>query len=85
VANKIDHPPAVPLREDVIEDPHDTWLSQTFAPARIEHSLTAMEESQPDTDPRLEAAKRALKECDRKLARHRAALVAGADLVLIAT
>ncbi|MFE2432405.1 recombinase family protein [Streptomyces sp. NPDC059373] len=57
VANKIDHPLTVYLREDAIADPLDAWLSQTFAPARIEQALTAMEESQPDTDPRLEAAK----------------------------
>ncbi|MDX6313498.1 MAG: hypothetical protein QOF44_2962 [Streptomyces sp.] len=56
VANKIDHPLTVYLREDAIADPLDAWLSQTFAPARIEHALTAMEESQPDTDRRLEAA-----------------------------
>ncbi len=64
-------------------DPLDTWLAQAFAPHRIEQSLTALEDAQPDDAPALEAAQRAIAECDRKLARHRAALEAGADPALV--
>jgi hypothetical protein len=38
-----------------------------------------LQNAQPDDAPAVEAARRAIAECDRKLARHRAALEAGAD------
>src|SRR6185312_2387218 len=63
--------------------PLDTWLAQAFTPCRIEQSLTALEDAQPDDGPVIEAAQRAIAECDRKLARHRAALEAGADPALV--
>ena len=37
----------------------------------------ALEQAQPDGDTRIETARRTLEECDRKLARHRAALESG--------
>jgi site-specific DNA recombinase len=83
VGNKIDHPLTVYVREDAVLDPLDTWLAQAFAPHRIEQSLTALENAQPDDAPALEAARRAIAECERKLARHRAALEAGADPTLV--
>ncbi|GAA1139155.1 hypothetical protein [Streptomyces javensis] len=67
------------VREDAVLEPLDAWLADAFAPQRIEHSLTVMEEAQTDTDARVGAARRDLEEYDRKLARHRAALEAGAD------
>lgn len=61
-----------------------TWLAQTLAPARIEHSLSGLEQAQPTADTETEPLRRALAECDRKLARHCAALEAGADPALVA-
>jgi site-specific DNA recombinase len=58
-------------------------LAEAFAPRRIEQSLTALEDAQPDHTPAVEAAQRAIAECERKLARHRAALEAGADPALV--
>jgi site-specific DNA recombinase len=84
MANKLDHPLTVYVREDAVLEPLDAWLAEAFAPHRIEHSLTALEQAQPDTDVRMEAARRELEECDRKLTRHRAALEAGADPALVA-
>jgi site-specific DNA recombinase len=84
VGNKINHPLNVYVREDVVLDPLDTWLAEAFAPQRIEQSLTALQNAQPDDAPAVEAARRAIAECDRKLARHRAALEAGADPALVA-
>ncbi|MGI6876387.1 hypothetical protein [Amycolatopsis sp. 3B14] len=51
LANRLDHPLTVHLREDVLLEPLDTWLAQVFAPGKIEQSLTAIEESQPDHAP----------------------------------
>ncbi|WP_210587645.1 recombinase family protein [Streptomyces sp. GESEQ-35] len=47
VANKIDHPLNVYLREADLCDPLDAWPALAFAPTRIEHSLTALEQAQP--------------------------------------
>ncbi|MGH3340371.1 MAG: hypothetical protein ACRDPL_16300, partial [Propionibacteriaceae bacterium] len=83
VGNKIDHPLTVYVREDMVLDPLDTWLAEAFAPPRIEQSLTSLEDAQPDDAPAVEAARRVIAECERKLARHRAALEAGADPALV--
>jgi site-specific DNA recombinase len=83
VGNKINHPLTVYVRENAILDPLDTWLAEAFAPHRIEQSLTALENAQPDETPAVDAARRAIAECERKLARHRAALEAGADPALV--
>src|SRR6266702_600353 len=83
IANKLDHPVTVYLRETNILEPLDGWLRRSTCPA-FEHSLTALERAQPDIDARAEAVRRTLDECDRKLARHRAALEAGADPALVA-
>jgi hypothetical protein len=83
MGNNIDHPLTVYVRENAVLTPLDTWLAQAFAPHRLEQSLTALEDAQPDDGPAVEAARRAIAECDRKLARHRAALEAGADPALV--
>ncbi len=85
LANTLQHPLAVYLREDVIVPPLDAWLAGVFAPGRVDEALAALENSQPDIDPATEAARREIAECDRKLARHRAALEAGADPELVAS
>jgi len=84
LANSIDHPLSVYLREADILGPLDAWLAQAFAPTRIEHALTALKEAQPAEDIAAEAVHRTIAECDRKLARHRVALEAGADPALMA-
>lgn len=85
LANDIDHPGAVYLREDQLAGPLDEWLAGVFAPDRIEHSLRMLEQTQPDHTPALQEAQRALATHDQKLKQHRAALEAGADPALIAT
>jgi site-specific DNA recombinase len=83
VGNKIDHPLTVYVREDAVLDPLDTWLAEAFAAHRIDQSLTALENAQSNDAPAVDAARRAIAECERKLARHRAALEAGADPALV--
>lgn len=88
IANQIEHGLSVYLREDELTTPLDKWLAQVFDPARVEHSLTAMADAQPDAQrdaaPANAEIQRSLEECRKKLARHRAALEAGADPVLVA-
>jgi hypothetical protein len=64
----------------------DGWLANVFNPERVEQSLAILEAAtQPDVEPEREELQRALAGCDRKLARHRAALEAGADPALVVT
>ncbi|MER7455068.1 hypothetical protein ABTW96_32805 [Nocardia beijingensis] len=84
LANKIDHPTTVYLREDQLSGPIDSWLADIFHPDRIEHSLTMLEDAQTDNTPAIESARRTLAEHDRKLSRYRAALEARTDPALVA-
>ena len=84
IANKIDHPPNVYVREDRIIEPLDEWLADAFEPRRLKRLLTEVADVRPDEDPAVEAVRRAIVECDRKLAQHRAVLEAGGDPKLVA-
>ncbi|WP_280665100.1 MULTISPECIES: recombinase family protein [unclassified Kitasatospora] len=88
LANRIEHPRNVYLRERDILGPLDHWLAKIFAPHRIDDTIDLMTTAAgvtSTTDPTLNAehAKKTIKQCDAKLATHRAALEAGADPVLV--
>jgi len=83
-AKALAHPPTVYVREDHILPALDGWLADAFAPQHLTATLTALEQAQPDPDTRATTLQRQLAEADRKLARHRAALEAGADPVTVA-
>jgi DNA invertase Pin-like site-specific DNA recombinase len=85
LANDLDHPPSVYLREDHLTAPLDTWLAEVFHPDHIEHSLTMLEQVQPSTTPVMETARSTLRELDQKLSKYRAALEAGTDPTVVAT
>lgn len=85
LANDLDHPPSVYLREDHLTGPLDTWLAEVFHPDHIEHSLAMLEQVQPDTTPTLVTARNSLGELDQKLSKYRAALEAGTDPAVVAT
>jgi site-specific DNA recombinase len=77
LANRIAHPRNVYLREDAVLPALDNWLVQVFAPDRISNLIDDLDAAQqPTVDPTAEQAREAIAECDRKLARHRAALEA---------
>jgi site-specific DNA recombinase len=84
IANQIDHPRTVYLREDQLTGPIDSWLADVFDPDHIEHSLTMLEGAQIDNTPTIDFTRRSLAEYDRKLTRYRAALEAGTDPGLVA-
>ncbi|MGH3519349.1 MAG: recombinase family protein [Haloechinothrix sp.] len=86
LANKVEHPRNVYLAEDDVLPPVDEWLTELFAPHRVDDTIAAMMRSQPDvdTDPAIVAAARMVEECDAKLARYRAALEAGTDPTIVA-
>ncbi|UWS75370.1 recombinase family protein [Streptomyces noursei] len=82
-----DHPLAVYVREALILGELDNWIATVFAPGRLKATLHAMQQSQRAhiaAEPDLGAARRAIAECDRRLAQYRAALDAGANPTTVA-
>jgi hypothetical protein len=84
LANRTEHPRNVYLREQDVLVPLDDWLNTAFAPHRLNETLRALCDAQPEIDPAVAAAERLIKACDQKLNQHRRALEAGADPELIA-
>ncbi|WP_238846629.1 hypothetical protein [Nocardia arthritidis] len=72
LANHLDHPPSVYLREDQLSGPIDAWLAEVFHPDHLEYSLTQLENAQPMSHrSTLDAARRSSTEHDQKLSRNR--------------
>jgi site-specific DNA recombinase len=87
LANRLDHPLNVTLRQDVLLDPLDAWLASKFeprhAPATIDE-LAAATVSQPETRAQEDDIDGKIANCDRKLTQYRATLDAGADPATVA-
>jgi hypothetical protein len=87
LANRVEHPLNVCLREDAILAPVDRWLAREFAPHRLAQTIRDLATAQqpPSTSPdRHEQAAHEIQECDRKLAQYRAALDAGVSPATVA-
>ncbi|GAA0917755.1 recombinase family protein [Nonomuraea longicatena] len=81
LANKIEHPRTVYVREDHVLAELDPWLGRIFAPAALEqtvHALLAAQNNELDVSA-IEAARKAIKDCDQRMARYRVTLDAGGD------
>lgn len=86
LANELDHPKAVYVREDAVLPLLDARLAELFAPENIGATAAMLVGAQGATDgdeARVEAARRKLEDCDHRLAKYRAALEAGADPVVV--
>ena len=87
LANKVEHPLNVYLRETPVIGEVDNWLAREFAPHRIGETIRPLVDTQlvnqPCSSDQEEAADK-VAECDRKLAQYRAALDAGASPVTVA-
>jgi hypothetical protein len=82
----VNHPANVYLREDRIVPPLDEWLGRLFEPERLDRTLDALAAAQcpPSREEMVQAeVRRQVVDADRKLARHRAALEAGADPAVV--
>ena len=82
-----DHPKSVYVRESAIVPKLDEWIATLFDPANIETAYDALAGGQGTTEPdhaRIEAANRKIADCDRRLAKYRAALDADGDPIVIA-
>ncbi|PZG36673.1 recombinase family protein [Spongiactinospora gelatinilytica] len=86
IANKVEHPRNVCVREDAIVPGLDHWLALEFSPQRLQHTIDVLLAAADGGNPGAvaqEEAKRRIAECDRKLSQYRAALDAGGDPLVI--
>ena len=89
LANTIEHPRNVYLREDWIIDPLDAWLAAAFDSPHRGATITAMCQAQApgedgqQTDPIGQLAAR-IAECDKRLERYKTLFDAGADPDVVA-
>jgi hypothetical protein len=78
LANRIQHPPNVYVREDAILPRLDAWLGGLFDPDNLDATVAALAAAGDDTTrAQIERAKRTLADCKQRLARYRAALELG--------
>ena len=79
------HPRSAQVREDRVLAPIDEWFAEAFLPAQLTKTMRTLLSHEPDptAEVRGDAARRAIADCDRKLARHRAALESGADPTIV--
>ncbi len=73
LANKVDHPRNVYLREGALgTDVHD-WLAGLFAPGQLRHTIDLITEAQHDTADEIaaEASRLRLADANQKMARYR--------------
>jgi site-specific DNA recombinase len=88
LANQVDHPRSLYVREELILPPLDAWLASAFDPPNLAETIHAMHDGQDLDDHTViaaEHARQAIADADTKLARYRAALESGTDPALIAT
>ncbi|MBC6458471.1 zinc ribbon domain-containing protein [Actinomadura sp. HBU206391] len=78
LANRVHHPRNVYLREDALLPALDRWVGRNFAPHRRADTIAAIAAAQggDGEDTVAVLARHTIAECDRKLARYRAALEA---------
>ncbi len=86
LANRVEHPINVNLREDAVIGHVDKWPVREFAPHRLNQTIRDLADAQtsPTPEPDFEDAKLKIAECDRKLVQYRAALDSGASPVTVA-
>jgi len=87
LANLIEHPKAVYLREALIVPRLDHWLCGLFDDDHIDatcHALAAASQPAPVIGRAVHTTTQELRECDRQLGRYRDALDAGADPAVVA-
>ncbi|MFI1733902.1 recombinase family protein [Streptomyces acidicola] len=85
----LDHPRTINLREDIMCRALDAWIARAFAPERLTATITALSQASiaanaaQSQTPEQTQARRAIKECEQRLARYQAALDSGADPAVV--
>ena len=88
LANRVDHPMNVYLREADVLGHVDDWLAELFAPEAIDETVTQLAEQaeqleDPAAQTRAEAASARIAEYDAQITRYRASIDAGGDPAVI--
>lgn len=86
LANRIEHPKTIYVREAEIIPRLDEWLALLFEPGQLDETLEMLLAAQGPSaadEARIAAARRTLAECDAKLERYRAAVEAGTDPTIV--
>ncbi len=87
LANRVEHPKTVYLREADVIGPLDTWLGRAFDPANLRATLNQLAAQaavgNDDISARTEAAKARIVAFNSKIAQYRASLDAGGDPTVI--
>jgi DNA invertase Pin-like site-specific DNA recombinase len=89
LANSVQHPFNIYVRENDVLPALDDWLASVFAPHRLDHTIRALAKAQQDDAPAKATADdtelaAVIAGCDAKLDRYQAALDAGADPAAVA-
>jgi site-specific DNA recombinase len=86
LANDVDHPRTVYLREADVVPQLDVWLARLFDPEHFDETcaeLAAASAGNEVEDATIEAARRKLDDCNERLSRYRAALESGTDPTIV--
>ena len=88
LANKVEHPLTVYVKESSIVPRLDAWIAELFDETNLDQTCQALAMAgDPDdaAEARAEAARRKIADCDARLAKYRQALDAGADATVVAS
>ena len=86
LANKVDHPPTIYVREDHVVPALDTWIAGIFDPANLDQTVATLVEAQGPSDvdhARTAAARAQLEDTNTKISRLVAAIEAGSPIDLV--
>jgi len=88
LANRVDHPKNVYLREADVLGQVEDWIAELFGPEGIDATLgkvaeQAAQTEDPETSAWAEAARVRIVECDAEIRQYRASLKAGGDPAVI--
>ena len=88
LANKVDHPLTVYVKESSIAPRLDAWIAELFDDTNLDATCEALAmagEANDASEARAEAARRKIADCDQRLVKYRKALDAGADAAVVAS
>ena len=86
LANKIDHPPTIYVREEHIVPALDAWIATVFDPANLDATVAALAEAQAPSDAdnaRLAAARQTIAATNEKVTRLVAAIEDGSPVDMV--
>ena len=86
LANRVQHPLNVTLRQDTLLGPLDGWLASKFEPCHLRGTIDELAEATVphEIDPGNVELDAKIADCDRKLVQYRATLDAGAEPATVA-